>query len=473
MIALIDAMPRPLLYRDARDLALCFREVEGRRLSVDEAVLLGWIGEIIGGGEQPGMEAVAAALGNDSPAVRQVLRRTLTDGPLAGDGLAMRVLAGRVLCWLGDTESADSVADLLEILRSQGDLTTAFGHVTTALEVLGDPSVAGRLQAMIPETPDRQVYWLARAISALTGHCPPLPECLGDGDDPMRRWRQDWVGIDLTRPPVPRADFVMDGSRAEVVVWDGLARFALRPDPPEFDSGWPEWQYAWCHDARRVYRTGSVCDTCAVWLVRVGWAPDTAVRLAQAVRDEVSDVDAIDEPLLTALRPLLVALAAGRYQLRLVDLPLEATTWADTWFADDAPVDCCDEGDAPRPHPDELVYRLPDRDNARWPFVVAPTQPDTALDPARVADYRQAIAAGRRPAVIVAAERQGWDASADAYRPPHRSVTGFIIDGHHKAAAYTSLDVSTRTILICDRMPRQQPGTDDPLAIFDELLSQT
>ena len=62
-----------------------------------------------------------------------------------------------------------------------------------------------------------------------------------------------------------------------------------------------------------------------------------------------------------------------------------------------------------------------------------------------------------------------WDASADAYRPPHRSATGFIIDGHHKAAAYTSLGVPTRTILICDRMPRQQPGTDDPLAVFDEL----
>lgn len=282
----------------------------------------------------------------------------------------MRFEAGRALGWLRDTQSTQGIADLLTELTAKDD-SLMFGHIIVALEMLGDPSVAGRLQGMVADAPERQLYWLTRGIATLTGHCPPLPDG-GEQVDPARwvqEWRDDWARIDLAKPPMPRADWVVNGSCVEVAVSGGLGRLALTPDR-YWESAWPEWDYFWCHDRQRVYKTGSICSTCEVLLVRIGWAPKEAVRLAQTVRDTLADVQRLDAPLLAALAPLLTALTSWHYQVRLVDLPVRAPPWAGTWYADDAPQP--DQWDRTAGDlglsPDNLLYQLPD-----LPFVIAPT----------------------------------------------------------------------------------------------------
>lgn len=85
LIALIDDKARPLAAQDAHELAFCFREVEKRRLHIDEDRLLGWIGQVCDGRDQPGLDAIGAALSNDSPQVRRALRIAMKDGvPIKG-----------------------------------------------------------------------------------------------------------------------------------------------------------------------------------------------------------------------------------------------------------------------------------------------------------------------------------------------------------------------------------------------------
>ncbi|MCL2653375.1 MAG: hypothetical protein FWD63_06270 [Propionibacteriaceae bacterium] len=495
LIYLIDTKRRPLLTDDARDLCTAFQQVQKRHLHLDPELLARWIGAKCRVKPQPGIDAIGAAVDNDSPDVRMALRATLGrsnpslqhvpvldartletvgDAPspdsvrVFEDNQRARVQAARALGLLHDTQSADAIVDLLLGLDPKRD-ALAFGFVIVALEMLGQVGVAPRLQAMIPTADIGQVYWLNRAIERLTGHSLPFPDV--DWRANPKEWdarlRAGWAGIDLTRPPTPQVDLMpVAASLAEAVVTNGRAMFALTPDDPRWNTSWPEWEYSWCHDRQRLYDTGSVCSTCEVVLSRVGWSPAKAVELAQAVRQQVGDVTSLSEPLLDALTPLLESLASGRYQIRLLDLPLEAVAWSDTWFAADSDPSDVNE------HPSERFYQPPSddvTDGLAIPLVIAPTQPDSDLNPATVTDFKTAIKCGQRPAVIAVAypaERQAWNAEE-----AHKSVTGFIIDGHHKAAAYADLHVPVRTILICDKMPRQPAYTEaDPIDVIDECL---
>jgi len=470
LIGLIGAKGLPLEPEDAHDLSLAFQEVRLRELKMDETMLSRWVGVIRPGHDQPGLDAIGASLCNDSQAVREALRAVLQSPPPAKRKPTGRILAAQALARLGDTGSADQIADLLSEAPCDVDVLE-FGHVTVALEMLGEPTVASRLQGMLAGATDRQIYWLVRAIGRLTGHNPPLPDIdwKAEPDAFSVAYRQSWMQLDLSSPPQPRVAWVLSSDTvADIVVTDGRGVFALEPDDPAWESSWPEWDFSWRHDHQPVYETGNSCSTCDIVLDRVGWAPDEAIRLAQAVRERVADVSSLDSALLTAMEPMLVGLASGRYQLRLLNVPFRPAKWADTWFGDqDMRYLSIDVSDADQ---EQVFYQLPHEGHPR-PFVVAPTQPPDRIDQARVDAFVASIRSGHRPAAIVAAyssERQSWDAEV-----PCRSVTGFVLDGHHKLVAYSALDQPARVILICDREPRQSAGTNDPLSIFDELLDTT
>ncbi|MCL2482203.1 MAG: hypothetical protein FWF43_02065 [Propionibacteriaceae bacterium] len=491
LIQLIDKTVDPLLDEDAHDLSLIFQQAAERHLRINPAILVRWIDAVRPQEwSQPGVDAILVTPCCDSADIRTTLRRILTDDERLGREQAVYALAQ-----LHDAESAEPITRLLAtMLTGARPASFDIGRLPVALEMIGETSVAPTLQDMIAWADDQAVYWLGRAIHRLTGHSP----CAPDTDSTAQRdrftdqVRHDWAAIDLTTQPVTQVQWTITSSRtAETIVTNGRNVFALTPDDPKSLS-WPEWVFTWRHGGERLYETGTDCSTCDVLLNRVGWAPDEAVRLAQAVRDQAAHVEHFDSAFMTALEPLVGTLSSGRYQLRLVDLRLEAVPKSDTWFAANQ-TDTRDQSDSL--DQDDEVYQptvsihapadahsgktssyapksaitTGDRDPAfALPFVIAPTQPPSALDPSTIASFRDAILAGKRPAAIVAAH----SAQRHPYtsQDPHRSVTGFILDGHHKMAAYTSLGLPYRLVLICDRTPRQPAYVPDPLAIFDELL---
>ena len=388
---------------------------------------------------------------NDTDEVRIAVRETLANSE-------ERTKAALILATLRDGASVDSIMGRLRRIISGRD-SFAIGQLAVALGMLGDARVAPELQVLLATAPGHAVLWLTQAIHRLTGHGLPLPEV--DDVQFIEQVRRDWLAVDLSTPPSPRVERRLVSPRiCEAVVTNGRGLFALAADDPEPGFEWPEWDYSWRHGSDRLYDTGGSCTTCDLILDRVGWASEDAVRLAQVVRQQVANVDQLDEPTMAALEPLLCALAPGRYQVRLENLHLEATTWAKTWFAAES---------SALSDPGGTMYQPP-RAQTSSRVVIAATQPDSALDESTVTQFAACITAGDHPVAVVAAfaaVRQPHDSTIE-----HPCVTGFIIDGHHKMAAYTSLGLPCRMILICDRTPRQPAYTADPLAVFDEMLAQ-
>lgn len=451
---------------DAEALEVSFREAAARRLAVPEPALLPWItvaelSQAPDHAHRVAQQAIRAAGFCPTPKVVEALRAVL-----GGGDVERQVLAASALGRAGDTVSAGRIVELLGTLQER-EHRQRFGFTAIAVEQTGDGAAARRLQEMIPTAPEWAVYWLNRAIRTLTGHSAPAPDIdwRVDADAYRVALREAWVNLDLAELPTPTVVWgPKSASRAEAVVHNGRDVFILAPDDEGATSAWPEWNYSWYHDRRRLYRIGSVCDTCKVWLSRVGWAPRQVVEPVQAVRAAVADFQSLDTAGLTALEPLLGALASSRYQLRLIDLPLERVTWPDTWYAAEILADAGEE-DTPQPEPDTLYH--PPHSGRPHPLVIAPTQAE--LDSATVEKYEHAIAAGTRPAVIAAAhidERQPWDSDE-----PHTSLTGFVIDGHHKLAAYVNQGMAARIIIICDRTP-PLPTAPDPSIAFDRILGE-
>ncbi|GAA1984195.1 hypothetical protein [Catenulispora subtropica] len=418
---------------EAAELEDTFRTAAAEARALPEEMLLPWITAVEPAyRERVAQEAVRAAGFAATPAVVAALREVLS-----GAGVERRALAAAALGRAGDIASAAAIEGLLVELVEHAN-QRAFGFTAIALERVGDADAARRLQTLIPTAPDWAVYWINRVVKRLTGHSAPAPE--GDWRaDPagyLDRVRAAWSSLDLAAAPMPTVAWgPATASGREAVVHDGRGVFALLPDDQGATSSWPEWDYSWCHGGERLYAAGSVCSTCEVWLTRVGWAPEHAVELAQSVRSAVADVRGLDPALLTAVEPLLGALVSSRYQLRLIDLPLEG-----------------------------LVHESPEPER---PLVIAPTQ--QGLDPATVEQYEDAIASGARPAAVVVAhvnQRQAWDADE-----PRTSLTGFVLDGHHKLTAYANLDTPARVLLIADRTP-PLPTAPDPLSAFDRLIAE-
>jgi hypothetical protein len=158
-----------------------------------------------------------------------------------------------------------------------------------------------------------------------------------------------------------------------------------------------------------------------------GWAGSRPGEL-DALRDWLAEpglrVDRrsgdVRGPLLPALQPFLRLLTWGRYRVSAYTLP-----WRELWVADFAGRDVFPwywpvQGDA-------LVA------TGGWP------PPDAAT----VHAYRQRIAKGTRPAAVVVS-------------PPGGSV-GYLLDGHHKLAAYGAQRVPALLIEITPARPVPLP----------------
>jgi uncharacterized protein (TIGR02996 family) len=144
------------------------------------------------------------------------------------------------------------------------------------------------------------------------------------------------------------------------------------------------------------------CGSVGQYLVFTGHTrgADYARQLAELVRGELDG----GRPLAELVEPLLALFAPGTYCLGYTPSPAVESA---------ATLEYPDRPGADR----ELVGYYPaDQRN----FVC--TQPSESLDEGRVTYYREQVRAGRRPVVLTASAEGAW--------------CEFVIDGHHKLAAY-------------------------------------
>lgn len=434
-----------------REQRVLLRQVVKRGISVDASVLRGWVEQ-----EPTAEGALAAAAVSTDPAIVPMLRELLDD-PLR------QVSAARALAWQGDTASAQPIVQLvLEATDGRGH-----GFLLVALDVLGDRSVAPVLKEYLTEMPDSSVFLAVRTLRRLTGHSPLVAPA--EGETWVAAARRAWAAADISTPPVADVSFTPRGGHVHAAVTNGREVFALEQFDPGPTSSWPLWDVVWTEGGASLYQVGSQCGTCELFLARQGWAPHEATMLAQTVRDAVADVSALTPGLLAALGPVLEGFATGRYRLILDNRHLTATTaWSDTWFVARDP-DAWADADAGNDI-DGHLFTSRNTDGTIAAVTVAPTQPASAISTDRVAHFAGEIRAGRRPLVIVAAHAAQRDVMGNTDRLD-QSVTGFVIDGHHKLAAYQQTNIPATILWICDLEPRLNPGTGNLESLFTSILS--
>ncbi len=430
----------PLPAEESEAVTLLLNQATRRGLELDARSLRGWARR-----RGTAHAAVRAAATSTDPGVPALLRPLLDDPRDA-------TVAAAALCRLRDTASTARVVEVLASLLTPAPQVHDAVRVAAALDLMGDRSAAPPLLAMTADAPDRVLDDLVRTVRRLTHHA-PLPDPGPDGV------RSAWARVDLGAEPSPAVVVtVQDDVDAWLEVSDGRDDIALEDLDAGPASAWATWSVAWTQGGRDLYRVGSSCGTCEVLLEHVGWAPEEAVALAQEVRGAVADVSRLTPALLDALAPVLTGCATGRYHLRLRDTRLHHG------LADHEHEDLVD-----RP---EQVHGARDETGRPLPVWVAPTQPGSRLDEGTVRAFEAQIAAGRRPAVLVAAHataRTPWGGSGEAEEVSRR-LTGFVIDGHHKLAAYQRLGLPARVLWLCDLSPRIDPGTTDPEELYSLLL---
>lgn len=389
--------------------------------------------------------------------------------PLVDDAEA-RIGAAWALGRLRDTSSAERVLELLDEASDQDA-----PHLLVALARLDTPGVRRALARRARTVTSSEAYFLVRALRKLTGHSPLLTTPTGSRQDWLAAIRGYWRTADPMATVPPRVTWTLRArDSASAGVDQGRDVFGLDDQEPTRFSTWPLWFVSWTEAHEELYAVGSNCGTCEVYLGRTGWAPGAARELAGGVRESMADVPALTPGLLSTLEPVLAGCATGRYDLRLVDVRLTGTTDAkETWYGSAERAQDEDEDDGPiAPDRETVLYAARTPGGRIGALTLAPTQPASTLDEARVESFVDAIRAGARPAVLVAAhgaDRYVFGFGDDGDRRD-RSVTGFVLDGHHKLAAYDRAGVPARLLLVCDLDPRLSPGTDDLPALFDEVL---
>ena len=177
-----------------------------------------------------------------------------------------------------------------------------------------------------------------------------------------------------------------------------------------------------CHDC-----TGSV----AQHLIRASsTSPHDAVeKFRQSVTSRISE----NIPLSVHFADVLSLLVNGRYRIELEDVPVDAyivelkssgSTLQDvSWF-----------------YPDDAIS-------------LVSTQPACSISPVVVERYLRSIECGERPVVVTASAHGAW--------------SEFIIDGHHKLAAYLMAAVPIRRLALI-RLDSPQVALAEVLAFLPE-----
>jgi hypothetical protein len=296
-----------------------------------------------------------------------------------------------------------------------------------ALEMMGDPSVVPALLAHADE------WAVHHALVRLTGRDPLVTD---PGD-----LRRAWQDLDLTAPARPDVRVGAVGpTRADLTLDDGLGR--LRIGYP--DGTWPRWNQSLLVDGSPVYSVGAACGTCETMIAQTGWPSAEVASVSARLRDRLADLPALDEDLVDALRPVLVALPSGHYRLHLLDLDLEQVrdpeaSWWHRRYAERE--ETFDEPFWPGVEHFQLRQQIPGP--VRTYGVVMPSSERRDAD--TVAAHRAAIERGARPAALL----WGWvDDRHVEMAYPERFLVNVVLDGHHKLTAYADAGIPARAVFV-------------------------
>lgn len=294
-----------------------------------------------------------------------------------------------------------------------------------ALEMMGDPSV---VPVLLTQTGDQAVH---EALVRLTGRDPLVTDL-----------RHAWDDVDLTAPAGMSVEVgAVSATRADLTLHDTLGRLRIGFAP----TAWPRWNQSLLVDSVPMYGVGAGCGSCELMITLTGWPSGEIASVTARLRDRLADLPALDDDLVDALRPVLVALPSGHYRLHLVDLDLEEVTDAATSWWHRRHDRREDDDDEDRYWPGITHFQLREEIPGPVPTfgVVMPSSP--RRDPDTVAAHRAAIERGARPAALL----WGWvDDRYVTMEYPERFLVNVVLDGHHRLAAYAESGVPARAVLV-------------------------
>jgi hypothetical protein len=477
-----------------------------RRAGPEWRQLLSWLlARLPGGGESlirlvggaTGAEAadlLASAVGCGARLPGEDVRRLLADAEarpaavdasgLSGDLSFVPVLVGllddpvlrrRAVLALGRLGAVDCAVDIAARMRGLSELDHETFAVALELMATGvDPRVPVMLREWLARAPDEEAWAVHHALVCLTGRDPFVAAAAGLAGQ-AQAVRQAWAGFDATGPPRPeiRNVVVADAARAGVSVHDGLGLIGIDYDPPVPGSSWPRWDKSLHVAGQPLYRVGSDCGTCETALVLIGWTPAVAAAGSQRLRRRLADLAALSTDLIDDLTPLLRGLSSGHYVVHLLDLDLErvADPRASWWVRRQAARDDPDAGSGPDsyiwPGTEHYQLRRPVPGQVPTYGSVLPSRPLDGLDPSTVTGHTAAVRAGARPAALLL----GWTEHREVQMThEERFLIGVVLDGHHKLAAYTQLQVPARAVLLT-RVEDNWGPPEDPTRWLTEVTT--
>ncbi|MBL8683925.1 MAG: hypothetical protein JNK05_32435 [Myxococcales bacterium] len=357
--------------------------------------------------------------------------------------------AALVLATLGQRQYTAAI--VARLAKSEG--VAADGYAMS-LEIMGDDSCVPALLALVAEKNPKRAFALHHALVALTGRRPLIERSTRESSasDWPRAVAAAWERPALDEPACvafrqgsPReATFALDHARGNVLI-----------DYTAFTAGsWPRWSRALFVARKPLYEVSSGCGTCRTILRSTGALPKDASSSAplETYRSAVASMQHVDRAAIDALWPLLRELDSGHYLAALSDIALERVEQPNrSWLARRASPDdeLGREQDAPENYWAKVHHYQSRPSNTpalnQW-AVLVPSQDPTALDEARVGEWRRAIESGARPAVVALTwvEDRPYDIfEGDAV---DRFALGVVLDGHHKLEAYARAKVPARVL---------------------------
>lgn len=389
--------------------------------------------------EAPEAAVVAAGLSGEV-ALAPLLEARL-DAPKIGRHAAL------ALALLGQSNLAPVIA-----ARIEGASGIDAAGFVTALETMRNTSVVPLLRALL-DAPSNDARWdVHHALCRLTGREPLI--ALQGGDEAIAK---AWRGFrtDGPRRPVLTLDDV-EACSASFTLEDGGGAVRIDYEPPTPGSVWPRWGLALYVGEHALYALGSHCGTCETTLRLLRESSERVATVGDQVRSALANVAGLDGELFAALRPYLVSLRTGHYRAYLRDFDLELVEKAeDSWFtrrhhhrvSEDTP-------EAAGPSAYDVAWpgvahfqtrRGPSGERPTY-GVVVPSMPLDGLDQGAVDAHAERIADGCRPTALLL----GWVEDKEvAAEFPERFANMFVLDGHHKLAAYAERGVAARCLVLC------------------------
>lgn len=409
--------------------------------------------------EAPEAAVVAAGLSGD------VALAPLLEARLGAPDLGRH--AALALALLGQTKLAPAIA-----ARIEGASGMDAAGFAAALETMQNTSVVPMLRAVL-DAPSNNARWdVHHALCRLSGREPLV--ALEGGDEALATaWRA--FRIDGPLHPVLALDDV-DACSASFTLDDGGGAVRIDYEPPTPGSVWPRWGLALYVGEHALYALGSHCGTCETTLRLLLESPERVATVGDQVRSALANVAGLDRELFAALRPYLVLLRTGHYRAYLRDFDLELVEKAeDSWFT---------RRHYHRESDDTTEAAGPSEHDVEWPGVahfqtrrgpcgerptygvVVPSMPLAGLDRGAVATHAERIADGRRPTALLL----GWVEDKEvAAEFPERFANMFVLDGHHKLAAYAQRGVPARCLVLC-RLEDSWGPPDDREAYLREAM---